>query len=213
MLLDGVPLYNVNHLFGFFSVFNADAVKNMTLTKGGFPARYGGRLSSILEINLKDGHMRDYHADGTISVIASKLTVEGPIVKDKASFMLSYRRTYLDLLMKPLMSLSTPGDVSTTPTYYFHDFNGKLNWKIGDKDRLYFSAFTGQDDFGIEINDSFGQDIVDTDFGLDWQNQIQALRWNHEWGPRLFSNTTLTHSKYDFNSGFDIPLTRQATHR
>lgn len=204
MLLDGVPLYNVNHLFGFFSVFNADAVKNMTLTKGGFPARYGGRLSSILEINLKDGHMRDYHADGTISVIASKLTVEGPIVKDKASFMLSYRRTYLDLLMKPLMSLSTPGDVSTTPTYYFHDFNGKLNWKIGDKDRLYFSVFTGQDDFGIEINDSFGQDIVDTDFGLDWQNQIQALRWNHEWGPRLFSNTTLTHSKYDFNSGFDI---------
>ena len=146
--------------------------------------------------------MRDYHADGTISVIASKLTVEGPIVKDKASFMLSYRRTYLDLLMK-LTSLSTPGDVRHS-TYYFHDFNGKLNWKIGDKDRLYFSAFTGQDDFGIEINDSFGQDIVDTDFGLDWQNQIQALRWNHEWGPRLFSNTTLTHSKYDFNCGFDI---------
>ena len=107
MLLDGVPLYSVNHLFGFFSVFNADAVKNMTITKGGFPARFGGRLSSILEINMKDGNMREFHGDGNISIIASKLTLEGPIVKDKASFMVSARRTYLDLLLNPIIASAT----------------------------------------------------------------------------------------------------------
>ena len=108
MLLDGVPLYSVNHLFGFFSVFNADAVKNMSITKGGFPARFGGRLSSsILEINMKDGNMREFHGDGNISIIASKLTLEGPIVKDKASFMVSARRTYLDLLLNPIISAAT----------------------------------------------------------------------------------------------------------
>ena len=104
MLLDGVPLYSVNHLFGFFSVFNADAVKSMSITKGGYPARYGGRLSSILEIHMKDGHMKEYHADATVSVIASKLTLEGPLVKDKASFMISGRRTYLDLLVTPIIN-------------------------------------------------------------------------------------------------------------
>ena len=104
ILLDGVPLYSVNHLFGFFSVFNADAVRNMSITKGGFPARYGGRLSSILEIHMKDGHMKEYHVDGTVSIISSKLTVEGPIVKDKASFMISGRRTYLDIVMGPLFN-------------------------------------------------------------------------------------------------------------
>lgn len=204
MLLDGVPLYNVSHLFGFFSVFNADAIRNVTLTKGGFPARFGGRLSSILEVHMKDGHMRDFHVDGTVSVIASKLTCNGPIVRDKASFMFSFRRTYLDILINPLIALGSTGDVNTTPSYFFYDFNGKLNWKLSDKDRLYFSAFHSKDDFGLEINDNFGQDVVDTDLGFDWGNEIQALRWNHEWGPRLFSNTSLTHSRYTYNSGFDV---------
>ena len=206
MLLDGVPLYSVNHLFGFFSVFNADAVKNMSITKGGFPARFGGRLSSILEIYMKDGHMKEYHADATVSIIASKLTVEGPIVEDKASFMLSARRTYLDLLIKPLISQANSNnpDVTTDPRYYFYDLNGKLNWRIGAKDRLYLSAFKGEDDFGIASAENYGTASSTLDFGLDWKNAIQALRWNHEWGPRLFSNTTLTRSLYRFNTGIAI---------
>jgi hypothetical protein len=206
MLLDGVPLYSVNHLFGFFSVFNADAVKSMSITKGGFPARYGGRLSSILEIHMKDGHMKEYHADGTISIIASKLTIQGPIVEDKASFMLSARRTYLDVIINPLISLANnqAPDVSTSPRYYFYDLNGKLNWRIGEKDRIYLSAFSGFDDFGIATSDNFGEGTTNLDLGLDWKNSIQALRWNHEWGPRLFSNTTLTRSVYNFNTGIDL---------
>ena len=206
MLLDGVPLYSVNHLFGFFSVFNADAVKNMSITKGGFPARFGGRLSSVLEIYMKDGHMKEYHADATISIIASKLTVEGPIVKDKASFMISGRRTYLDLLIKPLIAQANSNnpDVTTDPRYYFYDLNAKLNWRIGDKDRLYFSAFKGEDDFGVASEENYGASSSSLDFGLDWKNAIQALRWNHEWGARLFSTTTLTRSLYEFNTGVDI---------
>lgn len=216
MLLDGVPLYSVNHLFGFFSVFNADAVRSMSITKGGYPARYGGRLSSILEIHMKDGHMKEYHADATVSVIASKLTLEGPLVKDKASFMISGRRTYLDLLVTPIIKgiNSNSTDVTTDPRYYFYDFNGKVNWKVGDKDRIYFSAFSGKDDFGIKTDETFGQSSSSLDLGLDWANEIQAIRWNHEWGPRLFSNTTVTHSEYLFNTGVDISdMTEQDTTR
>jgi len=216
MLLDGVPLYSVNHLFGFFSVFNADAVKSMSITKGGYPARYGGRLSSILEIYMKDGHMKEYHADATVSVIASKLTVEGPLVKDKASFMISGRRTYLDLLVSPMINAinSNSTDVTTDPRYFFYDLNGKVNWKVTDKDRIYFSAFSGKDDFGIDTKENYGQSSTSMDLGLDWANEIQALRWNHEWTPRLFSNTTFTHSEYLFNTGIDITdMTDQDTTR
>ena len=210
MLLDGVPLYNVSHLFGFFSVFNADAVKSMSITKGGFPARYGGRLSSILEINMKDGNMREFHADGNISVIASKLTLEGPIVKDKASFMVSARRTYLDILLRPIIAAATSNDpsVSTNPAYYFYDLNAKLNWRVGPRDRVYFSAFSGKDDFGVESTETYDFDGVTErstiDLGLDWRNQIQALRWNREIGPRMFWNATATHSVYNFNTGVDF---------
>ena len=210
MLLDGVPLYSVNHLFGFFSVFNADAVKNMSITKGGFPARFGGRLSSILEINMKDGNMREFHGDGNISIIASKLTLEGPIVKDNASFMVSARRTYLDLLLRPIISAATSSDPSTAvdPAYFFYDFNAKLNWRVSPRDRIYVSAFSGLDDFGISTsNKDRDGDVTtrsDVKFGLDWKNQIQALRWNHELGPRMFSNVSLTHSIYNFNTGVDF---------
>ena len=144
MLLDGVPLYSVSHLFGFFSVFNADAVKNMGITKR-IPARFCGRLSSIIEINMKDGNMRELHGDGNISIIASKLTLEGPIVKDKASFMVSGRRTYLDLLLNPIIAAATAEDPTSSvdPAYYFYDLNGKVNWKVSPKDRVYVSAFSG----------------------------------------------------------------------
>ncbi|MAO46570.1 MAG: hypothetical protein CL823_05405 [Crocinitomicaceae bacterium] len=210
MLLDGVPLYNVSHLFGFFSVFNADAVRNMTLTKGGYPARYGGRLSSILEIHMKDGNMKEYHVDGTVSIISSKLTVEGPLIEDKVSFMLSGRRTYLDLLLNPLIRMSAGSSSDMImPSYNFYDFNGKINWKISEKDRLFFSAFNGRDKFGLETElneeDGFGLDV-----GLNWSNQIEAIRWNHVWTPKLFSNATINHSKYNYNQHNGITVLRDA---
>lgn len=212
MLLDGVPLYSVNHLFGFFSVFNADAVKSMAITKGGFPARFGGRLSSILEINLKDGHMKEIHGDATVSIIASKLTLEGPIIKDKASFMVSARRTYLDILLRPLFARINQNENSSgtvEPRYYFYDINGKVNWKVNDRDRVFFSTFSGTDDFGFSTHDTYdqsgGQTVnTESDFGLDWVNSVQALRWNHEWQPKLFSNVTLTRSYYRFNTGIEF---------
>ena len=205
ILLDGVPLYNVSHLFGFFSVFNADAVRNISITKGGFPARYGGRLSSIVDIHMKDGDMNDYHADGTISLLSSKLTFEGPIVSDRASFMISGRRTYLDLLLAPLLQNVTSKDQNTdiTPRYFFYDLNAKLNWKISPKDRVYFSFFNGLDDFGLKFSENFRDQATRFDIGLNWGNKIQSLRWNHEWSPRLFSNLSLITSKYNFTTGAD----------
>jgi len=150
ILLDGVPVYNASHLFGFFSVFNADAIKDVTLTKGGFPARYGGRLSSVIEINMKEGDMNDWHGTGTIGLIASKLTLEGPIKKDKTSLIISGRRTYIDLLAKPFIKNSFESDGSTGGLgYFFHDINAKINHKISEKDRLYFSVYAGKDKFSF----------------------------------------------------------------
>ena len=205
IVLDGVPLYSVSHLFGFFSVFNSDAVKQMTITKGGFPARYGGRLSSVLEVNMKDGNMKEFHGTANVSILASKFMVEGPIVKDKASFMLSGRRTYLDLLINPLIASINAQDpeVQTSPRYFFYDLNGKVNWRIGDRDRVYVSFFNGKDDFGLASTERSGISSSAIDFGLDWFNNVAAARWNHEWNPKLFSNVTLTRSEYAFNNGLE----------
>jgi hypothetical protein len=203
MLLDGVPLYNVNHLFGFFSVFNADAIKNVTLTKGGFPARFGGRLSSVLDINMKDGNMKEYHGEGSVSNIAAKFTFEGPIIKDKASFMISARRTYFDVFAAPFIALanaSTP-EFSVNPAYYFYDINAKLNYKISDKDHIYFSVFNGLDKFALEAETTYENYYSKIETGLDWGNTISALRWNHVWNGKLFSNATATYSRYNFNIG------------
>lgn len=213
IVLDGVPLYSVSHLFGFFSVFNADAVKQMSITKGGFPARYGGRLSSVLEVNMKDGNMREYHGTANVSILASKFTVEGPIVKDKASFMLSGRRTYLDLLLNPVINSINSNDpsVETDPRYFFYDLNGKINWKIGSKDRVYLSVFNGKDDFGLAATEREGVSTSTFDFGLDWKNQVLAARWNHEWNSKLFSNITLTQSEYNFNTGIQFSETENTS--
>ena len=187
MLLDGVPLYSVNHLFGFFSVFNADAVKSMSITKGGFPVRFGGRLSSILEINMKDGNMREFHGDGNISIIASKLTLEGPIVKDKASFMVSGRRTYLDLLLNPIIAAATSEDPETAvdPAYYFYDLNGKLNWRVTPRDRVYVSAFSGFDDFGVTTSNSSTfegtQERSDVSLGLGGKTKSKPSAGTTNW--------------------------------
>ena len=160
LLLDGVPVYNVNHMMGFFSVFNPDALKNVTLYKGSFPAHFGGRLSSVVDIRMKEGDMQQYHGNVSVGLISSKLNLEGPILKDKLSFNLSFRRTYSDLLMKPALWIakSQLEEINKLKAgYYFYDFNGKLNWKISDKDRLYLSFYSGDDAIylGIKNNSSW----------------------------------------------------------
>ncbi|MGK7397510.1 MAG: TonB-dependent receptor [Candidatus Cyclobacteriaceae bacterium M3_2C_046] len=201
ILLDGVPVYNASHLFGFFSVFNPDAINNVQLTKGGFPARYGGRLSSVLDITMKEGNNRKFQGEGAIGLISSKLTLEGPIIPGKTSFLVSGRRTYLDLLARPLIKSATDGD--EVVGYYFYDLNAKINHQFSEKDRIYFSIYSGDDEAYSRYKDEYSwentQTNYDESFGLKWGNIISALRWNHIWNHKLFSNTTLTYSRYRFN--------------
>lgn len=226
ILLDGVPVYNVSHLGGFFSVFNADAVRNVELIKGGFPARYGGRLSSVVNITLKEGNKNHLKAEGSIGLISSKLTIEGPLgKKKKTSFIVSGRRTYIDLLTRPLIkaagkqtgSYSNGEDATTnfsysgTGGYFFYDLNAKVNHQLTKKDRLYLSFYSGRDigdsktegqDQTIKTNgDITSESNYDDEFSINWGNLITALRWNHEFSPRLFANSTFTLSRYDFKTG------------
>ena len=201
ILLDGVPVYNASHLFGFFSVFNADALKDVKLIKGGFPARYGGRLSSVLEINMKEGNSKEIKGAGSVGIVASKFTLEGPIITDKTSFIVSARRTYIDVLAKPFIqsSLKSEGQQGGTG-YYFYDLNAKVNHKFSDKDRLYLSLYTGKDKFYFNSKETDGnfRDIIDT--GLGWGNITSALRWNHLITPKLFMNSTLSLSDYELDT-------------
>ena len=200
ILLDGVPVYNVSHLLGFFSVFNADAIKNVTLTKGGFPARYGGRLSSVIEINMKEGNDREFHGQGSVGLIASRLTLEGPIVKDRASFMVSGRRTYVDLIMRPIIAAAQPDGISFKPKLYFYDLNAKVNYKINDKHRLFLSSYMGSDIFYFKSREELeNAGYFATENGVDWGNITTALRWNYQINSRLFANTTLTYSQFEFD--------------
>ena len=189
ILMDGVPVYNVSHLFGFFSIFNADAVKSVRLTKGGFPARFGGRLSSVLEIDLKEGNMKKFAGEGSIGLIASKLMLEGPIWKDKTSFAISGRRTYFDVLTRPFQP------PSEFIGYHFGDLTAKVNHKFSERDRLYASFYTGIDKFKSNFKYENGDE---SNAGLQWGNTTAALRWNHLFNPKLFANFTSTYSKYEF---------------
>ena len=206
ILLDGVPVYNASHIGGLFSVFNADAIKNVRLTKGGFPARFGGRLSSVLEIDMREGNMKEFKGDATLGLISSKLTLEGPIIKDRTSFIVSGRRTYADLLAGPFMP------ASTDLTLYFYDLNAKINHKISKRDRIYLSAYMGNDAFGVDFDGSQegkgeGGESSDNgilNFGLGYGNLTSTLRWNHLFSDKLFSNTTLTYSRYSFNTNFGL---------
>ena len=206
--LDGVPVYNVSHLLGFFSVFNADALKNVTLYKGGFPARYGGRLSSVIDINMKEGNMQKFHGEGSIGMVASRLTLEGPIWKDRTSCIVSFRRTYVDALVAPIVALSQSGQQEKFQIKLnFYDLNAKINHKINSKNRIYLSAYSGQDNFGTAIKEgSLSKNAPSfpytrTYFGVDWGNFTSALRWNNEINNKLFVNTTLTYSRYNFRFG------------
>lgn len=212
LLLDGVPVYNVNHMLGFFSVFNPDALKNVTLYKGSFPAHFGGRLSSVVDIRMKEGDMQKYHGIASIGLISSKFNFEGPIVKDKLSFNLSYRRTYGDLLIKPALwiaSWSTPEISKLSVGYYFYDFNAKLNWKISDKDRLYLSFYTGDDAiyFGVKNKDFMSDSTQYTHrikLNWKWGNKVAALRWNHVVSQKLFMDASVNYTQYRHNLGMNL---------
>ena len=183
ILLDEATVYNASHLLGFFSAFNSDAIKDLTLYKGAMPAEYGGRLSSVVDIKMNDGNNQDYHANGGIGLIASRLNVEGPIVKDKGSFIVSGRRTYADLFLK----LSRDSSIKNN-SLYFYDFNVKANYKLNDNNRVYLSGYFGRDNLG------FGGT-----FGIDYGNSTATARWNHVFNSRLFSNTSFIYSNYNYN--------------
>lgn len=198
ILLDEAPVYNPSHLLGFFSTFNSDAIKDITLYKGGFPAEYGGRLSSVVDIKMNDGNNKEYHVSGGIGLIASRLSVEGPIVKNKGSFMIAARRTYADLFLK-LLPRNGPDSIASRSTLYFYDINMKANYEISEKDRLYFSCYLGRDDFNL------GGTV-----GLNWGNVTATARWNHIINDKLFSNTSLIYSKYSYN--FNVAVGNNTMH-
>ncbi len=199
ILIDGVPVYNVSHLFGFFSVFNSDAINNVQLIKGGFPAEYGGRLSSVLDVRMKEGNMKTWKVEGAVGVISSRLTLEGPLWKDRTSMIVSARRTYLDVLTQPIISANNPNG---TGGYYFYDFNAKINHKINRNNQLYLSYYNGLDEAYIRYKDSYEnqgyRNTTDSDNRLNWGNRIATARWNAIITPKLFSNVTLTYSRYRF---------------
>lgn len=202
ILLDEAPVYNTGHLFGFFSIFNADAIKNVTLIKGGMPANYGGRLSSVVDVTMKDGNNQRWQAEGGIGAIASRLSIQGPLQKDRSSFMISARRTYADVLAKPFVRKSSSFYGSG---YYFYDLNAKANYQFSPKDRVFLSGYLGRDVFRFRNADrSFEAHIP-------WGNNTGTLRWNHVFSKKLFSNTSLIYNDYKFsfgafNEGFMIQL-------
>lgn len=188
VLLDEALVYNTGHLLGFFSVFNTDAIKNTTLIKGGMPANYGGRLSSVLDIQMKEGNNKYFQAEGGIGLISSRLTLQGPVVKDKSSFMISGRRTYILDLAQPLLK---GGNFEGT-NYYFYDLNTKWNYQFSNKNRLYFSGYFGNDVF------KFRQPGRDFTFDLPYGNKTGTLRWNHLFSQKMFMNVSLIYNDYQF---------------
>jgi len=192
ILLDGVPVYNVNHLWGFMSLFNNDALSGATLYKGGLPARFGGRLSSVLDIQMKEGNLKEKAGTFTLSPVAGRYTFELPLVKDKASFMVSARKTWLGIPLLLVQKLEGKG--ASAVTYGFWDINAKTNWIIGPRDRVYLSFYTGRDAFVHE--DGIGRDKDYFKFSYQWQNLTSVLRWNHVFGPKVFSNFSAYNSRY-----------------
>ena len=186
VLLDGAPVYNASHLLGFFSVFNSDALKDVKLYKGGAPAEFGGRLSSVMDIKMKEGNSKQFSVSGGLGMISSRLTIEAPIVKDKGSFIISGRRTYADMFLK----LSSNESLQNS-TLYFYDLNAKANYRLGAKDRVFISGYFGRDNFGFSDQ-----------FGFDWGNSTGTLRWNHIYTDKLFGNTSVVFSNYNYKIKF-----------
>jgi hypothetical protein len=195
-LLDGTPVYNTSHLFGIFSVFNADAIKSVDLYKGGFPARFGGRLSSVIDLVLKDGNKNEYHGEYSGGLISSRGTFEGPIKKGKSSFIVSGRRTYLDVLAAPFIKSAETGIQGLGA--YFYDLNAKVNFELSPKDKIYFSWFSGQDFLKIRVKDLDNNDFIRSKLRFGWGNLLGTARWNHVFNKKLFANTLLNFTKYRF---------------
>jgi hypothetical protein len=183
ILLDGATVYNPFHLLGFFSAFNSDAIKDVTLYKGAVPAEYGGRLSSVLDVTMKDGDAKQFQGSGGIGLIASRINLEGPIGnKENGSYIVSARRTYADMFLK----LSRDTDINKS-TLYFYDLNAKANYRFGSKDQIFLSGYFGKDNFGMSNT-----------FGMNYGNATATLRWNHVFNNRLFANTSIIYSKYNY---------------
>ncbi|WP_262384011.1 TonB-dependent receptor [Hymenobacter lutimineralis] len=199
VLVDDAVVYNPNHLFGLFSVFNSDAVQSVDLYKGGFPAQFGGRLSSVVDVKLREGNNQKLGVTGGLGLISSRLTVEGPLKKNKGAFLVSGRRTYFDIFTRRINQLNEGDpDFNPIPDYYFYDFNAKANYTLGEKDRVYLSGYYGQDKFGFNSTGGFN-------FNFNWGNAVASARWNHVFSPRLYANTSasFTHYKYEIANKLD----------
>jgi hypothetical protein len=192
VLLDEATVYNAAHLFGFFSVFNVDAIKSVNLIKGGMPAQFGGRMSSVLEVAMNEGNNKEFKVKGGLGAISSRVTLEGPIVKNKGSFIASARRTYIDVIMKAAIPDTSPFFGSS---YYFYDFNFKANYRLGDKDKIYVSGYYGKDKF------TFGNTEDDFTVRMPWGNGIATARWNHVFNSKLFMNVSTSVTDYAFSFG------------
>ncbi len=191
VLLDDALVYNPSHLFGFFSVFNPDAVRGVELYKGGFPAQFGGRLSSVLDVKLREGNRNENDVSGGVGLIASRLTLEGPIQKGKSSYLVSGRRTYVDVFTRMInKAKESDPDWSPIPDYYFYDFNAKASFDLSENDRLFISGYYGRDFFKF-YDENF-------DFNFNWGNRVASARWMHQFSPRFFVNTTFSASNYEY---------------
>jgi hypothetical protein len=218
-LLDGIPVYNINHLGGFFSVFNTDAIKNVTLYKGGFPARFGSRLSSVLDIRMNDGNNKELHGNASIGIISTKFNLEGPLFSENTTFNVSARRTYLDVLLQPFIRMAASSDENTekfNAGYYFYDLNTKISHKFSDKDRLYLSFYMGDDVVYTDSENKYTSSESDEQgslisqgrtttekvkLGMNWGNLLTVLRWNRIINNKLFMNATANYTRYRFDVG------------
>ncbi|MFV0268251.1 MAG: TonB-dependent receptor, partial [Draconibacterium sp.] len=189
ILLDGVPVYNANHLLGFFSVFNSDALKNVDLIKGGIPARYGGRLSSVLNVTMKEGNMKRSSGIFSISPVAGRFTFETPIKKDTSSFIISFRRTLFDI---PMLAIEKLMGENGNFGYYFYDLNAKTNWIFNSKSRLYLSIYAGKDKQYSNTKEGDSR----SKYNYEWGNITTVLRWNKIFSPKIFSNSLVYYSRY-----------------
>ena len=195
ILLDEAVVYNAGHLFGFFSIFNADAIRSAEMIKAGMPANYGGRLASVLNVSMKEGNMKKYETEGGVGLIFARLNVQGPIVKNKASFLITARRTYIDALIQPFLKKDSP---AKGLRLFFYDINGKLNWRINDKHHVFLSAYHGKDVYGFKtMRDSTESDMFAE---FSWSNTSASMRWNYNINSKLFLNTSCMFSDYQFST-------------
>ncbi len=196
ILLDGVPVYNTNHLFGYLSTFNTDAIRDIRFFKGGIPSRYGGRLSSVVDVAMKEGNMKESGGQVALSPVSGRVMLEGPLKRDVASYMISARRSWVDIPLRIEQLIS--GDLETLG-YTFYDINAKVNWIINPRNRIFLSHYQGSDGYFVNEKDSSGTDR----YSFSWGNHTSVARWNLVISPRLFANTSVYHSLYRFKEQFE----------